>query len=271
MLRIGDSIRHYRIVDVIGRGETAVAYKADDQQRQAVVAIKVIDWGAMDDPPDIGRMRRNAAAVQALEHPHICRVEALFVQDEMLCIVSEFVDGTSLDVEIGGRPLPLDKTVVCARQIASAFEAAHARAILHQDFKPSKVMSTSAGVKILDFGVGWIIKKARSAPVTALRVLNGEIVFASPEELRAEPKDARSDLFSFGAVLYEMATGVPPFNAPTLRAATERILNGVLAPPRAVNAAMPEALEAIILKALEFHRSRRYQDAAEMRAALDAW
>lgn len=269
MLTIGDVIRHYRIVAVLGRGGTGVVYKAEDQQLRVMVAMKVLDWRPADDAIEIGRMRKDAAAVQALGHPAICRVQSLFVDGEMLCIVSELVEGESLDVLMAGQPLTLERTVAYARQIASAFEAAHERAILHQDFKPSKVLVTPTGIKIVDFGVGWLLKKARSEPTTALRGLEASISYASPEELRSEPEDARSDLFSFGAVLYEMATGVAPFRAPGLDEAMKQILTAPLKPPRDLNDAIPRALEELILKALERDRSFRYHHASEMRIALD--
>lgn len=268
VLSVGEVIGTYRIAGLIGRGDTSVVYRAADADGRTA-AIKVLPWPDAS-REDLARLRKEAADARALEHQYICRVHDIVLYDQSLCIISELVEGSSLDVIIAGKPLPAETLLPHAVRIASAFEAAHARAILHRNFKPSKVVVAPTTLKIVDFGMGGLVKRAKSLDATAAMTLQRIHSYLSPEELRNEPADARSDLFAFGVVIYEMATGAAPFAAPTLDGARRRALAGDVIRPREVNPEVPPALEEIILRALERDRSLRYQRATDLRAALEA-
>lgn len=268
MLNTGQVVLRYRILGLLGRGETGVVYTAEDIQTRERVAVKVFEWGADDAPQTRVRLRKEAAAAQALHHPNICEIKSIEKTDGLLCIVMELLEGTPLDELIAEQPLPARTIAAYAIDIASALGAAHKRAILHHDLKPSKVVVSSAGVKVLDFGIGWILKQARGDRLTAALDLDSALSYASPEQTRGASKDSRSDLFSFGCILYEMATGTPPFRAENAEAVIARICNETPMPPRALNPEIPGRLEHVIVRALEKSQDVRYQDAAAMIADL---
>ena len=264
MLNIDDVVLHYRVLELVGRGESGAVYKVVDQQTNEHLAMKMLDWPGTDNPVDLARMRKEAAAVQSLRHPHICGVHAIHEVDQSLCVIMDLLEGASLDLVIGNRPVREGLLLGFARDIASALDAAHGRAILHRDLRPSKMIVTKAGVKVLDFGFGWIIKHARGAQMTGAISLHRVLSYASPEQIRGEPTDPRSDLFSFGSILYEMATGEPPFGGHDMPDVLVKILTAAPTPPRSLNPAVSPTVERIALKALEKERSARYQRASDL-------
>lgn len=270
MLNIGDVVLRYRIVEIVGRGGTGIIYHVEEIPSGRRLAMKVIDWSAPRRSIDLARTRKEAAAAQALNDPHICRLESIEDTDGSLCVVMELLDGTSLDLLVKGKPLPETTVIAYARDIAAALEAAHKNAVLHLDLKPSKIMVTAGGLKVLDLGFGSIMKRARGQGLTATADISLSLSYASPEQVTQQPTDARSDVFSFGAMLYEMATGVTPFQAVTPVEVMRRIQNSAPARPSTLNAQLSPALERIILKALEKDRDRRYQHASEIVADLAA-
>jgi TolB-like protein/Tfp pilus assembly protein PilF len=274
---VGRTFSHYRIIEKLGQGGMGIVFKAEDTRLGRAVALKFLPDDLSRDPSAIERFLREARAASSLSHPHICAVHDVGEHDGVHFIVMELLDGVALSEQISGTPVPVDRIVALGIQIADALSAAHARNILHRDIKPANIFITSRGeAKVLDFGLAKSVAASPHAgtdattlaPLTDHGTMVGTVAYMSPEQVRGETLDGRSDLFSLGAVLYEMATARRAFAGATAGAIHDEVLNRHSPPASRLNPELPQPLQDVIDKALEKDRSLRYQSAAEIGADL---
>src|SRR5246500_3986639 len=273
---IGQQVSHYRILGKLGGGGMGVVYEAEDLKLGRHVALKFIPENLAGDPKSLERFTREARAASLLNHPNICTIHGIEDNNGHPFIVMERLEGESLKQTIAGHPVPIDKVLDVGVQVADALMASHAKNIVHRDIKPANIFLTPTGqVKVLDFGLAKLVHNLGTEDdagadnsLTAIGVIPGTAVYMSPEQARSETVDARSDLFSFGVVLYEMCTGKKPFAGANSLVTLDAVLHAKPIPPRDLNPKIPIEMEGIIGKAMEKDRNRRYQSAAEMKSDL---
>jgi serine/threonine protein kinase len=269
---IGQQVSHYRILGKLGGGGMGVVYEAEDLKLGRHVALKFIPENLAHDPKSLERFTREARAASQLNHPNICTIHGIEDNNGHPFIVMEKLDGESLKQHISGHAMVLEEVLDVGVQVADALVASHTKGIVHRDIKPANIFMTPSGqVKVLDFGLAKLVHSEEDGgdqSLTAVGVIPGTAVYMSPEQARSETIDARSDLFSFGVVLYEMSTGKKPFTGNNSLVTLDAVLHSKPVPPKDLNPKVPIELEGIIGKAMEKDRSHRYQSAAEMRSDL---